>query len=196
MPDSSKNGTIEDQQDVTRALGEVAGGAPDAENRLFRLVYDELKRLAARAMKGQHPGHTLQPTALVHEAYLRLLGGKRSDWSDSSHFFSTAAKAMRSILVDHVRKQRAEKRGAGALKLTLSENLVGSAGLSDRILQVHEALDLLSKQDARKEQVVEMLFFGGLSVEQTARVLGISSRTVKRDWRYSRAWLFSVIRED
>ena len=196
MPDSSKNGTIEDRQDVTRALGEVAGGVPDAENRLLRLVYDELKRLAAQAMKGQHPGHTLQPTALVHEAYLRLLGGKPSDWRDSSHFFSTAAKAMRSILVDHVRRQRAGKRGAGALKLTLSEDLAGSEGLSDRILQVHEALDLLSKQDARKGQVVEMLFFGGLSVEQTAQVLGISGRTVKRDWRYSRAWLFSHIRED
>lgn len=196
MPDSSKNEAIVDRQDVTRALGEVAGGAPGAETRLLGLVYNELKRLAAQAMKGQHPGHTLQPTALVHEAYLRLLGRKLSDWRDSSHFFSTAAKAMRSILVDHVRRQRAEKRGAGALKLTLGEDIAGSERLSDRILQVHEALDLLSEQDARKGQVVEMLFFGGLSVEQTAHVLGISGRTVKRDWRYSRAWLFSHIRED
>ena len=196
MPSSSSNETTGDRQELTLLLGAVVGGVPGAENKLLRLVYNELKRLAAQAMNGQPPGHTLQPTALVHEAYLRLLGGEPSGWHDRSHFFSTAAKAMLSLLADHVRRQRAEKRGAGALNLTLSEDIAGSEELSDRILEVHEALDLLSRQDARKGQVVEMLFFGGLSVEQTASVLGISARTVKRDWRYSRAWLFNLIRDE
>lgn len=193
--DWSAMGSVNARENVTHVLRDVERGLPGAEERLLRIVYADLRRLAARAMRGQRSGHTLQPTAVVHETYLRLFGGRAASWKDSSHFFSAAARAMRSILVDHVRRKGAAKRGSGALTVSLVEDIAGAEDFSDRVLQVHEALGLLSEVDARKGQVVELLFFGGLNVEQAGRVLGISGRTVKRDWRYSRAWLLNSIRE-
>jgi len=179
---------------VTRALAEVRDGSPRADTRLLALVYDELKRLAAAKLGRRAPVHTLEPTALVHEAYLRLLGGgKAPSYRDSAHFFTAAAAAMRSILVDHARRKGAGKRGGGALRVTLHPGLVGADAPEERILQVHEALERLATEHARAAQVVELLFFAGLSAEEAAQVLGVSDRTVKRDWRFGRAWLLRAM---
>jgi RNA polymerase sigma factor (TIGR02999 family) len=178
--------------EVTRALAGVSRGEPSADTRLLQLVYAELKRIAAAKMASQDPGHTLQPTALVHEAYLRLLGpasGAAPAFRDGAHFFGAAAAAMRSILVDHARRKRASKRGDQAPRVTLHEDLVGAADPMERILSVHEVLDRLAAEHPRPAKVVELLFFAGLAAEEAAAALGVSDRTVKRDWRFGRAWL-------
>ncbi len=181
-------------RDVTHALAEVSAGVPQADTRLLELVYGELKRLAAAKMAAQEARHTLQPTALVHEAYLRLLGGKvdASAFRGSAHFFSAAAAAMRSILVDHVRRKRAQKRGSGAVQVTLHPDVAELAAGGEplgHVLAVHEALGSLAREHPRPAKVVELLFFAGLTAEEAAGVLGVSDRTVKRDWRFARAWL-------
>jgi RNA polymerase sigma factor (TIGR02999 family) len=140
-------------------------------------------------MQGQPPDHTLQPTALINEAYLRLMGGKEPQWDNRAHFFAAAASAMRSILVDHARARHAQKRGGGRRRESLSEAVDPSIDRAADVLSVHEALGKLETIDPRKSRTVELLFFGGLSVEETAAVLGSSPRTVKRDWRFARAWL-------
>ncbi len=181
--------------DVTRALAAVSAGVPRADTRLLELVYGELKRIAAAKMAGQDPAHTLQPTALVHEAYLRLLGRAAGApaFRDGAHFFTAAAAAMRSILVDHARRKQAEKRGGGAGHVTLHPDLVGGSDPLEKILQVHEALGGLAADHPRPARVVELLFFAGLSVEEAAGVLGVSDRTVKRDWRFARACLLRAM---
>jgi RNA polymerase sigma factor (TIGR02999 family) len=184
--------------EVTRALAAVAEGEPDADRRLLELVYGELKRLAALRMAAQAPGHTLQPTALVHEACLRLLGRPPGDWEyrGSAHFFSAAAAAMRSILVDHARRRRAEKRGGGAERITLHPDLAGRGDPLERVLDVHAALDELAREHPRPARVVELVFFGGLAAEEAAFALGVSERTVKRDWRFARARLLRILGEE
>jgi RNA polymerase sigma factor (TIGR02999 family) len=184
--------------EVTRVLASVAQGAPEADTRLLQLVYAELKRLAAAKMAGQGVAHTLQPTALVHEAYMRLLGAPSGvpAFSDSSHFFTAAAAAMRSILVDHARRKQAAKRGGDAVRVTLHPDLAGERDELANVLSVHEALDGLRADHERIARVVELLFFAGLSVEEAAEVLGMSSRTVKRDWRFGRAWLLEAMGEE
>jgi len=181
--------------DVTRVLADVAKRVPDADTRLLELVYAELKRLAAGRMGAQLPEHTLQPTALVHEAYLRLLGSQPDApaYRSSGHFFAAAASAMRSILVDHSRRKRADRRGAGALRVTLHPELVGTREPEESVLQVHEALERFSREYERAAKVVELLFFAGLSVPEAAAVLSVSERTVKRDWRFGRAWLLRAM---
>jgi len=175
---------------VTRALEEVEKGVPLADKRLLELVHGELKRIAAAKMRGQSPAHTLEATALVNEAYLRLLGSKRSPhYHDSAHFFTAAAAAMRSILVDHARRKRAAKRGEGAIRVTLHPDLAAEELTEEHVLQVHEALTALATDHERPARVVELLFFAGLSVDEAANALGISDRTVKRDWSFARAWL-------
>jgi RNA polymerase sigma factor (TIGR02999 family) len=153
------------------------------------LVYDDLRRLAQHYLKREHAGHTLQPTALVHEAFLRLIDQTRVDWRDRSHFFAVGAQAMRRILVNHAKSRGRLKRGGGKQKLSLDEALTVSMDDDEQILALDEALERLAAVDERRAKIVELRFFGGLSVEETAAVLGVSKRTVEREWTACRAWL-------
>ena len=175
--------------EVTVLLNRLQGGDKQAEGELITCVYRELKTLAAAYMKRERSDHTLQPTALVNEAYLRLTGQKTVAWQDRAHFFAVAARVMRRILVDYARNRLAQKRGAGADAISLDEAFIFTAGRSGELLALDEALDRLAEQDRRTHRVIELRFFGGLSVEETAEVLEISSRTVKREWSFGRAWL-------
>lgn len=177
---------------VTRLLRAMAQGDPGAADQLARVVYDQLHRLAARALRYERPGHTLQPTALVHEAFLVLLDQHDTDWQDRAHFFSMAARLMRRILVDHARKRLARKRDGG-LRVTLDESVNGEddrfAERTLDLIAIDDAMARLETLDARAAQVVELRFFAGLEVEETAHALGISPATVKRDWVIARAFL-------
>jgi RNA polymerase sigma factor (TIGR02999 family) len=156
-------------------------------------VYAELRRLATHYLRGERGDHTLQPTALVHEAYLRLTNLQEVDWHSRSHFFATAATVMRRILVDHARAYRAKKREAFGQAISIEDAFVFSPERSAQLLALDEALNRLAKLDIRRSRIVELRFFGGLSEEETGAVLGISSRTVKRDWRFAKAWLFNEV---
>ena len=174
--------------EVTLLLRAWAGGDSDALERLIPLVYTNLRRLAGRQMRQEAVGHTLQPTALVNEAYLRLVGNDAS-WQDRAHFFAVAARVMRRILVDAARARGADKRGGGAVKVELNPSLDGLPERGQDLIALDEALDALATLDERKARVVEMKFFAGLSVEETADILKISPRSVMRDWQLARAWL-------
>jgi RNA polymerase sigma-70 factor, ECF subfamily len=174
--------------DVTRLLQAWSDGDSAALDQLLPAVYRELHRQAERYMRAQSPGHTLQATALVHEAYLRLAGGEPVDWKSRAHFFGVAAKAMRWILVDHARARKASKRGGGAEPVTLA-TADETPGRSVEVLELDEALRGLAELDARKARLVELRWFGGLSIEEAAEVMDISSATAKREWRTARAWL-------
>ena len=174
---------------VTDLLGRWRGGDRQALDALIPLVYDELRRIAQHYLRNERPGHTLQSTALVHEAYVRLIKQDLPQWQNRAHFFAVAAQLMRQILVDHARAYRADKRGGGACKLTLDEAEKDSQPLDVDIVALDDALKTLSMMDPQQGKVVELKFFGGLSIEDTAEVLGISSSTVKRDWITARAWL-------
>ena len=169
---------------------DAAAGAPDD---LLPLVYEELRRLAASYLRRERPGHTLQPTALVHEAYMRLIEQRQLNWSNRAHFMALAAVMMRRILVNHARDRIARKRGGGAehVPLTLAGEGIGAAEVS--LLDLHEALERLSEADPRKGRIVELKFFGGLTTEEIAETLGISAATVERDWKFARAWLYGAI---
>lgn len=179
--------------DITLLLAELRAGNSSAESRLLSLVYDELRRLARRYMRGERPDHTLQPTALVHEAYLRLAGQRGVDWQDRAHFFGVAAQLMRRILVDHARARNAEKRGGHEPRIALDDALAFTEEKCAELLALDEALSRLAQRDPRQARVVELRFFGGLSEDEAAEVLGISTRTLKRDWSVARAWLFKEI---
>jgi RNA polymerase sigma factor (TIGR02999 family) len=153
------------------------------------LVYAELRRLAASYLRGEEPGHTLQPTALVHDAFLRLVGRSAPDCQNRSAFFGVAARLMRQILIDHARTRRALKRGGPVARLSLDENLIGSPEQDISLIALDHALERLAAADPRKSQVVELRFFGGLSVEETAEALEVSEKTVRRDWQFARVWL-------
>lgn len=153
------------------------------------LVYDEFRALAARHLRRERANHTLQPTALVHEAYLRLIDQTRVDWQGRTHFFAVGAQAIRRILVDHARNRKRQKRGGGAGRVTLDESVALAPQRAEEILALDEALETLGKLDARQAQVVEMRFFAGMSVEEVAEVLGVSKRTIEGDWTMARAWL-------
>lgn len=174
--------------EVTRLLRELDGGDPRVADRLIPLVYEELRRLAASYMADERPDHTLQPTALVHEAYLRLVDQRSVRWRSRTHFLAIAATAMRRLLIDHARRHRAEKRGGGR-RVTLSEGIAGGEAADLDVLALEEALTRLAEIDGRQAHVIELRFFGGLRVEEAAEVLGISPATVKRDWQHARAWL-------
>ncbi len=174
--------------DVTRLLQAWSDGDAAALDELLPVVYRELHRQAQRYMRGQSPGHTLQATALVNEAYLRLAGTDPVDWKSRAHFFGVAAKAMRSILVDHARARRASKRGGGAEPVTLAA--ADEAGAQQvEVLELDETLQRLADLDPRKANLVELRWFGGLSIEEAAEVLDVSPATAKREWRTARAWL-------
>lgn len=178
---------------VTQLLAELRKGNRDAEPRLVSLVYSELRRLAAHYLRGERRDHTLQPTALVHEAYLRLVRLKDIDWQSRSHFFALAARLMRRVLVDHARVHVAKKRGGSQETLSLDDDLAFSNPRSKHLIALDEALTRLSEQDPRQGRVVELRFFGGMGEEEIGRILGISTRTVKRDWRIAKAWLYHQI---
>ncbi len=176
--------------EVTQLLGRVAQGDKVSENRLLELVYGELKRLATQAMRRERQDHTLQPSALVNEAYCRLAGTQRIPWENRRHFYATAAKLMRNILIDYSREHQAAKRGGpDQHKVEWSDDLLRVENSSATFLALDQALQRLAKIDARQAQIVELRFFGGLSVEETAATMNLSERTVKRDWMVARAWL-------
>ncbi len=175
--------------EVTRLLNRLQRGDKHAEGELITCVYHELKTLAAVYMRRERSDHTLQPTALVNEAYLRLTGQKTVTWQNRAHFFAVAAQVMRRVLVDYARNRRALKRAAAADAISLDEAFVFTKERSGDLLALDEALDRLAQQDRRAHRVIELRFFGGLSVDETAEVLGVSSRTVKREWSFGRAWL-------
>lgn len=179
--------------EVTNLLHEMKRGSKEAEGKLIPLVYKELRRIAAGYLRKEIRGHSLQPTALVHEAYLRLTDIREVDWQSRSHFFAISATIMRRILVDHARASHTHKRGEGWDAVSLNDAILPSPGRAPEIMALDEALDRLAKLDERQAKIVELRFFAGMSEEQAGLVLGISSRTVKRDWRIAKAWLFKEL---
>lgn len=177
------------RNDTTFLLARLSNGDAKAKEELIAHVYDELRRLASRCLTGERPGHSLQATALVHEAYLRLVGATQLTLKDRSHFFAVAAQTMRRILVDHARHQRTVKRGGGIQTVELDEALVVAADKTGLVVALDEALNKLESVDGRLCRVVELHYFAGLSMEEVATSLGVSSRTVKRDWMMARTWL-------
>lgn len=178
---------------VTALLRAWGDGDDRALDALLPLVERELHRLAVRHMRGERAGHTLQPTALVNEAFLRLADVKHMRWQNRAHFLAVSARMMRRILVDMARAKGYQKRGARAPMVPLDDVEIASPGLTPDLLAVHDALDALAGEDARKASVVELRFFGGLGVEETAEVLGISAETVMRDWKFAKAWLLRAL---
>ena len=177
--------------DVTRILSAIEQGDPSAAEQLLPLVYDELRQLAAQRLAHEQPGQTLQATALVHEAYLRLVGGEHAqDWDGRRHFFAAAAEAMRRILIDRARHKQTRKAGGGRRRLDLDaiEPALGEAN-GDRLLALDEALRRLEAEDPRKAELVKLRFFAGLGAEQAAAALGVSLSTAEKDWAYARSWL-------
>ena len=177
------------EHDITRLLLAWSEGDDDALGKLAPLVEAELQRLARHYLRGERPGHTLQPTALVNEAYLRLLDWRKVSWQNRAHFMGIAANMMRRILVDHARRQGFQKRGGDLVKISLDAGQLGSSERDADLVALDEALTRLAQLDRRKSQVVELRFFGGLSVEEAAEVLKISTRIVKREWSLAQAWL-------
>ena len=184
--------------DVTVLLGRLRTGDREAFDRVFPLVYGELRRIADRQLRGERSDHTLQPTALVNEAYVKLAGGAGMDYQDRVHFVAVAARAMRQILVDHARRRDAAKRGGGHANTTLDGKEIGfgAAGSDVELLALDAALDRLEKLDPRTRQVVEFRFFGGLTDGEIAEVLDVTTRTVQRDWVKGRAWLYKELYGD
>jgi RNA polymerase sigma-70 factor, ECF subfamily len=179
--------------EVTELLIKLRKGDRKAETKLIPLVYRELRKLAAHYLKGERHGHTLQATALVHEAYLRLTQLQTIDWQSRSHFFAIAAQVMRRVLIDHARAHQAAKRGGPRESVSFDDALVMCDQRSQQLLALDAALDQLAKHDPRQSRIVELRFFGGLTEEEIGDLLGISPRTVKRDWRVAKAWLFQEI---
>jgi RNA polymerase sigma factor (TIGR02999 family) len=177
------------RHDVTRLLAKWKDGDEAALQRLVPIVHEELRTLARRQMARERPGHTLQPTALVNEAYLRLVNLKQMQWQDRAHFFAMGARLMRRILVDFARSRGYQKRGGGATQVTFTESLEVAQAQPTDVVALNDALEALAHVDERKSRVVEMRFFGGLSVEETAEVLNVSRETVKRDWTFAKTWL-------
>ena len=178
-----------DQTGITQLLIAWGDGEREALDQLVPLVYDDLRRLAAGYMGRETPGHALQPTALVHEAYLRLIDQSRVNWQNRAHFFGVAAQIMRRLLVDHARKHNAEKRGQDFQKLSLDENIDRAVERSAELIALDDALKTLATFDEQKARMVELRYFGGLSIEETADVLGVTPTTIKRHWRLAKAWL-------
>lgn len=179
--------------DVTRILQAASGGDPKAAQELMPLVYEELRKLAAYRMSLQPPGQTLQATALVHDAYLRLLGDGEKSWNDRRHFFAAAAEAMRHILIDRARRKAAVRHGSGLEKLPLDDVIVAAETEEETLLAIDEALQKLSIADPATAELVKLRFFAGFTFAQAAEIIGISERTAKRMWAYARAWLFEEI---
>ena len=183
-------------QEVTQLLVAWSHGDASALDRLLPLVYEELRRIASRYMRQERPGHTLQTTALVHEAYFQLIDKRHISWENRAHFYGVAAKAMRRILVDHARRHHRAKRGGGVCKVALDEAAAVSSEPAVDMVALDEALSGLAAVDARKSQMVELRFFGGLSIEETAEVLKVSPATVMHDWTLTKAWLRRAMNDE
>lgn len=177
-------------QAVTRLLLQWTDGDAHALDQLLPMVYDELRRLAQSYLRKENVGHTLQSTALVHEAYLRLVDQRSVNWQNRSHFFGIAAQMMRRVLVDHARAHNAAKRGSGGIKVTLDDGLIAAEQRDVNVIALDGALSKLAEMDPQQSRIVELRFFAGLSIEDTAEVLKISPATVKRDWSMAKAWLY------
>jgi RNA polymerase sigma factor (TIGR02999 family) len=181
--------------DVTLLLANLARGSSSAAEQLFPLVYRELRKIAAVQMRGERNDHTLEPTALVHEAFLRLVGAADLQPSSRAHFFAIAAQAMRRILVDHARRRRAQKRGAGARPTPFTDAANPDANPDSYIVAMNEALDELAVVDPRQARIVELRFFGGMTIEETAALLEVGHATIERDWKLAKAWLHRRIQD-
>jgi RNA polymerase sigma factor (TIGR02999 family) len=175
--------------EISSLLAQMGANDPGNESRLIELVFADLRRIARRHLLRERRNHTLQPTALVNEAYLRLANSPQDSWENKAHFFATASRLMRHVLVDYGRNRNAEKRGGARLQVTLKDDLVRADTLSVDILALDEALERLAQMDSRQARIVELHFFGGMGFEDIARLLGLSERTVKGDWGMARAWL-------
>ena len=182
--------------EVTRLLKDWSSGESAALDQLMPIVYSELRRVAAGYLRRERQEHTLQPTALVNEAYLRLIDQKHVNWQNRAHFVGVAAQMMRRILVDHAKSHNRAKRGGGAQRVSLDEAVALSEERADELVELDKALTALAAFDERKSRVVELKYFGGLSVEETAEVLQVSVITVARDWKLAKAWLYTHIKED
>ena len=181
--------------DVTTLLQQWRGGDEAALRHLIPLVHNELRRIARRHMRGQPSGHTLQASALVNEVYIRLVDVQQVRWQDRAHFLAMASRLMRRVLVDIARSKRYQKRGGGAAKVTFDEGLFAARDAGPELVSLDDALAALAQFDERKSRVIELRFFGGLSVDETASVLHVSADTVMRDWRLGRAWLFREMKK-
>lgn len=186
----------EAQHEVTQILHDWSGGDAQAPERLMPLVYDELRRLARSFLFREREGHTLQPTALVHEAYVRLVDQTRVNWQNRAHFYGIASSMMRRVLIDHARGHATEKRGGGTIRLSIDDVQVPLEERAASFVALDEALERLAQFDERKCKIVEMRFFGGLSDEEIAEVLGVSTRTVLRDWKTVRLWLYRELSQE
>ena len=182
------------EHDVTALLHSLKDGDRQALDRLLPLVYQEMRALAAHHMKQERRDHTLQPTALVHEAYLRLVKRDSPDWENRAHFMGVASQVIRRTLVEHARSRKADKRGGGAVKVTLTEQAISGPAMDLDVLALDEALTRLGEEDDSARQVVELRFFGGMTAEETAEALGMAVRTVHRRWSYAKAWLYRELR--
>jgi RNA polymerase sigma-70 factor, ECF subfamily len=187
---------VSKRTDITRMLKEATAGEASAVNQLLPLVYDELRALAETYLKRERPDHTLQATALVHEAYVRLIKQEDVQWQNRAHFFAVAAQAIRRILVDHARGHEREKRGGGRERVCLNEDVATAPGRGLDLLALDEALEKLAQLDPRQARIVELRFFGGLSLKEVAEFLGVSPRTVDGDWAMARAWLRRELQEE
>jgi RNA polymerase sigma factor (TIGR02999 family) len=181
--------------DITLLLEALAHGDREAEAKLIPLVYDELHHLAAGYMRRERPSHTLQPTALVHEVYLKLIQQRDMNWQNRAQFFGLAAQLMRRILVDHARGHLRDKRGGGQQKISLEDELIFSVERSEELLCLDDALSRLQRLNKRQARIVELRFFGGLTNDETAAILGTSPKTVRRDWALAKAWLYMQLKE-
>ena len=182
-------------QEVTQLLADWGKGDRSALDKLFPLVQSELRRIAQRQMSQERPGHTLQATALVNEAYLKLAGQQGFDWHNRAHFFAVCAQVMRHILIDHARAHARDKRGGGAIQVSLNEALVVAEDQAAHFIALDEALRVLEGLDPQKSKIIELRYFGGLSIEEAAEVLNISPRTVRREWQRAKAWLYRMMTE-
>jgi RNA polymerase sigma factor (TIGR02999 family) len=182
-------------QEVTQLLADWGKGDGSALDKLFPLVHSELRRIAQRQMSQERPGHTLQATALVNEAYLKLAGQQGFDWQNRAHFFAVCAQVMRHILIDHARAHARDKRGGGAIQVSLNDALVIAEDHAAHFIALDEALRVLERLDPQKGKIVELRYFGGLSIEEAAEVLNISPRTVRREWQRAKAWLYRMMTE-
>ena len=183
-------------EDVTLLLNKLGEGDQNAATQLVPLVYEELRRMAARYLRQERPGHTLQATALVHEAYIKLAGQRDAKWQNRAQFFAVASQLMRHILVDYARAQLRGKRGGKQQKVSLDDLLLVSPDRTDELLAVNESLSRLERMDPRQGRIVELRYFGGLTVDETAEVLQISSKTVLREWNVAKAWLYGNLKEE
>ena len=181
--------------EITQQLIAWSNGDRAALEKLIPAVYQELRRMADRCLRGENAEHSLQPTALVHEAYLRLIDQTRVEWHNRAHFFGVAAQMMRRILIDHAKAKHRAKRGGAARKLSLEEIANYTRERASDLVALDEALKILAQMDERKSRIVELRYFGGLTVDETAQVLGVSDKTVMRDWNLAKAWLYQHLNE-